>query len=140
MVKKLLLILILNLVPLFAGTEAYAQTDFNLQQLPPIQDIVDPIGLKDTTYHRICEIRRMFCRDRVFTLVLIAGTIFGIGCLILVGKARWQFVMVTAVGMSVFLSAEWLFFNFAMLNIAPGVSMPAPVLGVYYSCTCINIP
>lgn len=81
----------------------------------------------NTTYFRLCEIRRFFC-GKVKT-VLIATAIFIMGMLILAGKAKWNHALIMVIGIIIFSSAEWITIQ---LTTFP------PNFGVVYSCFCID--
>ncbi len=85
------------------------------------------LEVNQTTYFRLCEIRRFFCGK--IKVVFIATGIFIMGLLILTGKAKWTHAVVLVVGIIIFSSAEWLTIS---LTTFP------PNLGVVYSCFCID--
>jgi hypothetical protein len=99
------------------------------------QDVIDDVGnvvgvgleVENTTYFRLCEIRRFFCGKT--KLVLLAAAIFTIGLLILIGRISWTQVLVVAIGYIIFSSAEYMAIQLTTLP---------PNLGVVYSCYCLD--
>jgi len=138
MIKKIILIMLLGLAPILTAQSAFAGGGSTVV-LPTdgvgidtttlnLQSVVDPLGVRNTTYFKICQIRLMFCTHHPLALVIIGAVIFAMGLLILTGKAKWQFILTTAIGMVIFTSAEYLVVMF---------TSPPPGLGVLWACTCI---
>jgi len=85
------------------------------------------VDVHDTTYFRLCELRRFFCGK--VKLVLIAAAITIMGFLIVTAKAKWTHAVTLVVGIVIFSSAEWITIH---LTTFP------PNIGVVYSCFCIE--
>jgi type IV secretory pathway VirB2 component (pilin) len=104
-------------------------------QIVSPQDAVALVGsclpqnleVNNTTYFRLCEIRRFFCGT--VKTVMIAASIFIMGLLILTGKAKWTHALILTTGIVVFAGAEWITIQ---LTTFP------PNFGVVWSCFCID--
>ncbi len=92
-------------------------------------DLVGYTGLEveDTTYFKLCEIRRFFCGTT--KTVIVATAIVILGLLVIMGKIKWTHVIVVLAGVSIFSSAEYFMISLTTLP---------PNLGVIYSCYCIE--
>ena len=85
------------------------------------------LEVQQTTYFKLCEIRRFFC-GKIQT-VLVAAAIFVIGVLLIVGKISWTSVIVIITGIAIFVSAEYV----TLL-----ITKFPPNIGVIYSCFCLK--
>ncbi len=106
-VKKLLLGVAIGFCVLFPGESLANTTD------------------QKTVYEEICEVRKYFCGAA--GVGIVTGVIVVIGILLFSGKVDISVVMVTLVGIVVFISADLLIE--AMFN-------PPAGAGVVQSCRC----
>jgi type IV secretory pathway VirB2 component (pilin) len=99
------------------------------------RDVIDQAGniagvngleVENTTYFKLCEIRRFFCGG--VKTVIIGVAIFAVGLLVIIGKITWARVIIIMSGVAIFSSAEYLTISLT--------SLP-PNLGVIYSCYCL---
>ena len=86
---------------------------------------IKTLEVNNTTYFRLCEIRRFFCGK--VKIVMIASAVFIVGLLIIIGKITWMRMMIIISGIVIFSSAEYVTMQMT--------SLP-PSLGVIYSCYC----
>ena len=85
------------------------------------------MGVNNTTYYRLCEIRRFFCGYTKMVMISIA--VFAMGVLLLIGKLDWSRALIIVTGIAIFMGAETLAINMTR--------MP-PNLGVIYACYCFD--
>ena len=83
------------------------------------------LEVQNTTYFKLCEIRRLFC-GKVKT-VMVATAVFIVGLLVILGKISWTSVMVIITGVVIFAGAEYVTITLTTLP---------PNLGVIYACYC----
>jgi type IV secretory pathway VirB2 component (pilin) len=83
------------------------------------------LEVHDTTYFKLCKIRRMFCGKTKVVMVAIA--VFIVGVLIIAGKITWMRVMIIITGIVIFSAAELVTLKLT--------SFP-PSLGLVYACYC----
>ncbi len=76
-------------------------------------------------YDEICDIRQMFCGGA--TLAIAAGAVAVIGLLLFVGKADMSILLVTTVGIIIFVSADLL---------VESLLVPPAGAPVTQSCSC----
>ncbi len=118
---------------MFCSGEAYAAPTYPGGPQDP-RDAIDQFGdvtgvpkleVTNTTYFKLCEIRRFFC-GKVKT-VMVAAAVFIVGLLVIIGKMTWTRLIIIMSGVVIFSSAEYITTNLTTLP---------PNLGVIYSCYC----
>lgn len=87
------------------------------------------LEVENTTYFKLCEIRRFFCGK--IKVVMVACAVFIVGLLIIIGKISWMSVIAIIGGIAIFSGAEY---------VAITVTTLPPNLGVIYSCYCFSEP
>ncbi len=83
-------------------------------------------ALDTTVYQEVCSIRKMFCGGAALAVAMTA--ILAIGFMAFMGKANMGILLVTTIGLVIFISADLLFEAF--------FTPPAGAEGVVQACSC----
>lgn len=83
--------------------------------------------MPDTTvYQEICSIRKMFCGGAAMAVAV--GAILAIGIMVFMGKGNMGMLLVTSVGLVIFISAD--------LLLGSIFDPPGGTNGVVAACSC----